>query len=385
MPELSTPGPPGPAEATGRRIALVLGSSTGGVGQHVRSVAAGLVETGARVAVAGSAATQERFDFAATGAAFVPVEISTRPRPGDAAVIRVLRSRLREADLVHAHGLRAGALAGLACPRHIPLVVTWHNLVTERGPAAVMVWALESFVARRATVSVVASDDLAPRVRSRGARNVRLGEVAAPERAVNRPVGEVRAELGAGQRPLVVTVARLHPQKGLDVLIEAAVAVAYHRPAGSSPDAQDGPPLFVVAGDGPLRDSLQRRIDDTAAPVVLLGHRDDVPDLLAAADLVVVSSVWEARSLAAQEALRAGRPLVATDVGGIPDLVGDGALLVPPGDPGRMAATVLRLLADPAAAGELSRRGSARAASWPDEAGTVSWLRGLYDELCATR
>ena len=88
-----------------------------------------------------------------------------------------------------------------------------------------------------------------------------------------------------------------------------------------------------MAGDGPLRAPLQARIDAEHLPVRLLGHRDDVPDLLAAADVVVSSAVWEGQPVGIQEALHAGAAVVATDVGGTGAVVGDAALLVPPADP----------------------------------------------------
>jgi len=97
----------------------------------------------------------------------------------------------------------------------------------------------------------------------------------------------------------------------------------------------------------------------------------------------VLPSVWEARSLTAQEALRAGRPLVATAVGGTPRLVGDGAVLVPPGDPLALGTAVRRLLDDPAAAAALAARGLAVAACFPTEQDTVAQVCALYAELLA--
>ena len=87
----------------------------------------------------------------------------------------------------------------------------------------------------------------------------------------------------------------------------------------------------MIAGDGPERAALAAQISRTNAPVVLLGARDDIADLLAAADVVALPSEWEARALVAQEALRAGVPLVTTAVGGLPSLVGDAAMFVPGG------------------------------------------------------
>jgi glycosyltransferase involved in cell wall biosynthesis len=82
-----------------------------------------------------------------------------------------------------------------------------------------------------------------------------------------------------------------------------------------------------------------------------------------------------------QEALRAGTPLVATQVGGIPDLVGDAAVLVPPNDVGALDAAVRRLLADPALRAEYARRGLRRAGQWPTEADTLAQVSAVYAEL----
>ena len=111
----------------------------------------------------------------------------------------------------------------------------------------------------------------------------------------------------------------------------------------------------------------------------------DAAELIAAADLAVLPSRWEARSVLAQQALVAGVPLVASRVGGIPELVGDGAALVPYGDPGALAATVLRLLDDAPGRRELARRGRRQAASWPTEDATVAQVLSVYDELTSPR
>ena len=134
---------------------------------------------------------------------------------------------------------------------------------------------------------------------------------------------------------------------------------------------------MVIAGSGPAYLPLAARISAARAPVTLLGHRTDVADLLAGADLAVVTSDWEARQLFAQEALRAGVPLVATAVGGLPELVGDAAVLVPPGDVdarrrGRTRAA--RRPRPPGRAGAARRR--SRRPAGPTEADTVAALAG---------
>ncbi|PZS03265.1 MAG: glycosyltransferase [Pseudonocardiales bacterium] len=360
----------------GLRIVLVLGSSTGGVGVHVRSLSAGLVAAGGVVTVCGPRATEELFGFTRTGARFRPVEIPAGGHCGTAVrSVRALRAVLADADLAHAHGLRAGwvaTLAGLGVPT--PLVVTWHNRVLATGAAGLTGAAVERVVARRSARTLATSADLADMARRRGARSVRLAPVAAPPLpAPSRSVDDVRSELGAGCAQLVVVVSRLHPQKGLDVLVNAAA-----RWRAATP-----PVLVVIAGEGPLRAELDAQIARTGGPVRLLGRRDDVVDLLAAADVVVLPSRWEARSLTAQEALRAGRALVATAVGGLPELVGDAALLIPPDDADALDRAVRRVLDDDRLRTDLATRGREQAASWPTEADTLAVVQTVYAEVVA--
>ena len=333
-------------DLAGVRVLLVLATSTGGVGRHVRSLTDGLTRLGAQVRVAGPSATNGVFGFPD----FVPVDIGSAPHPvRDARALVELRRLAGGVDLVHAHGLRAGAIA----PALRPLVVTWHNAQLTGSRLGAL---LERHVARRAIVTLAASQDLVDRARACGAADARLAPVAAP------PLVPTGRDPGL-PRPLVLAVGRLHPQKGYDVLVDALPLL--------------GECTVAVAGDGPLESELRAR----APGIRWLGRRDDVADLYAAADVVVLPSVWEARSLTAQEALRAGRPLVATDVGGIRDLVGDGAVLVPPGDARALATAVRRLLDDPAEAARVAARGAAVAATWPSERDTVEQVAAVYREL----
>ena len=333
-------------ELAGARVLLVLATSTGGVGRHVRSLTDGLRRLGADVRVAGPASTNGVFGFPD----FVTVDIGSAPHPArDARALVELRRLARDADVVHAHGLRAGAIA----PAMRPLVVTWHNAQLTGSRLGAL---LERHVARRATVTLGASQDLVDRARACGAADARLAPVAAP------PLLPTGRDPGL-PRPLVLAVGRLHPQKGYDVLVDALPLL--------------GECTVAVAGDGPLEAELASR----APAIRWLGRRDDVADLYAAADVVVLPSVWEARSLTAQEALRAGRPLVASDVGGIRDLVGDGAVLVPPGDAEQLGRAVRRLLDDPAEAAAVAAKGAAVAATWPTEQDTVEQVAAVYREL----
>jgi glycosyltransferase involved in cell wall biosynthesis len=231
---------------------------------------------------------------------------------------------------------------------------------------------LERTIARLADVTLGASYDLVRRARALGARDARLGQIAAPALgAATRSREEVRTEVGAGDRPIVLAVGRLAPQKAYGLLLDVAGRLRARTPV----------PLVLIAGAGPQRPALEARIEAEGLPVRLLGPRTDVPDLLAAADVVVLSSEWEARALAAQEALRAGRPLAATAVGGIPDLVGEAALLVPYNDPSALAGAIATILDDAGVATRLAMAGPVQAATWPDEDATIDAIVAVYREL----
>lgn len=365
----------------GRRIVELLATSTGGVGTHVRSVLPPVGAAGAAVQVCGPAATERLFRFTEAGAGFAPVEISAGLSPtADLRAVLALRRAAHGAELVHAHGLRAGLVAALARPRgegRWPLVLTLHNPVPSGGgPLRRVLRGAERIAVRGADVVLAASEDLAGNARRQGAPDVRLAPVAAPDLPPPvRSAGEVRAELGLPDgRPLVVAVGRLHPQKGYDVLLSAVGRWA-------ADDRLPEAPCVAIAGEGPLHDELAARIAGERLPVLLLGRRADIADLLRAADVCVLPSRWEARSLTAQEVVRAGTPLVATRTGGLPGLLGPAAELVPVGDDAALADAVVRLLTDPDAAARLADAGRRRAATWPDEAATARQPVAVYREL----
>ncbi|WP_117215336.1 glycosyltransferase family 4 protein [Allorhizocola rhizosphaerae] len=357
---------------TARRVMLVLASSTGGIGAHVASLAEGLAANGNTVDVAGPAATERQFRFTARGASFYALEIPPNLHPSDMRAVRSLRHLLAtvKPEVVHAHGLRAGLAATLARPA-CPLVVTWHNAPLRGGLRGRMHTLVERIVGRAAAVTLCASSDLVVRAKAVGAPDVRFAPIAAPAlRPPKRTRSAMRSALGVTDEQLVaVSVGRLHPQKGYDTLVQAAARW------------RDLHVRVFVAGEGPSYLDLAAQISELRAPVTLLGHRTDVADLLAAADVALVTSVWEARQLFTQEALSSGLPLIATAVGGIPELVGDAAVLIPPGDVEALDKAFQGLASDPALRADLAERGSARARELPDERSTVANVEKVYAEL----
>lgn len=368
------------------RVLLVQGSSAGGVGRHVAAVATGLVEAGHDVVVAGPTEALDDFGLASTGAVCAPVEIGDRPSPRrDAAAVGSLRRLGAAADVVHAHGLRAGGLAALGLARaprreRPPLVVTLHNLPVGGGRVQAVSAVLERLVARRSAAVLGVSGDLVQRMLDRGAPRAERALVPAPPGPPpSGPADEVRRwvreELGLDgtATALLVTVARLAPQKGLPLWCDALAELGRSRP--------DLDLLSVVAGDGPLRDALERRAATDSLPLRLLGRRADVADLFVAADVAVCPSVWEGQPLVVQEALRRGAPLVATDVGGTGEVAGDAALLVPYGDAGALATAVATLLDDPDERTRRHEAGLEQAAQLPTDADAVDQLDRLYRSL----
>ncbi|MFK4226841.1 glycosyltransferase family 4 protein [Streptomyces sp. NPDC019890] len=351
----------------------VLGGGSAGSSAHVRSLAAGLVARGVRVTVCAPAELEHVYDFPGSGARFAAV-----PRRSDPGAVGALRAACAGADVVHAHGLHAAVRTTLALSgQRVPLVVTWHTRSHADGARGQVLRLLERRAARAAAVVLGTCSELVDRARRRGARDARLAPVAVPAARGCPGVeeGKARAELGAVERPLLMAVGSLEPHRGYGTLLDAARLWRELDPM----------PLVVIAGEGRERAALRRRIEAEELPVRLMGRRDDIADLLSAADVALLPSRWEARSLLAQEALRLGVPLVATAVGGVPELVGEAAELVPYGDAAALAEAVARLLGDAERRAELTAAGRVQAGTWPTEDETIAQVLSVYDEVAARR
>jgi len=333
------------------RVLLLLGPSTGGIRRHVSALAMGLAERGWEVATAGPRGVLDGLPLPSPPAV-VDVPGGIDPR----SLVRARRQLAEladDVDVVHAHGLRAGWVAALAA-RHRPLVVTVHNVVLDEvdGRRAPMLRRVEARLPALCDAVVAVSDEIAERLAPVTPPG-RLHTVppVGPRPVAVRSAGEVRAELGVGGAPLVVTVARLHPQKGLATLLDAAALLVH--------DVRDV--RVVIVGEGPLEAELQARIEALHLDEVvqLAGSRPQAADELAAADVVAVPSVWESGPLVVAEALQLGRPVVATPVGFVPRLLVDGrsARIVPARDPAALAAALADVLRDPAAAAAMAAEG----------------------------
>ncbi|AFV11757.1 glycosyltransferase [Thermacetogenium phaeum DSM 12270] len=263
-------------------------------------------------------------------------------------------------DLVHTHGILAGIIGATAallagCRR---VVATAHNFPKPGTP---FFWAYRVFLALLARMQqshlITVSNALKKEIERLGwFPEDRISVVCNGLDVGYFPVGvartALREQLGInGNWPVIGTVARLEPQKGVRILLEALKYI----------DKEYGPVYLLIVGDGPERGSLQRFAVELnlAERVIFTGYRSDVRELLSLLDVVAVPSLSEGFSIFCLEALAAGRPVVASSVGGLRDLIQHErtGFLVPPGDAKAMGAVIVSLLSERVAASNLGRRG----------------------------
>lgn len=248
--------------------------------------------------------------------------------------LRTARTLIRawQPDVIHSHMFHANIFARLLrlTSRHgstIPLFCTAHSMREGGG--------LRMFVYRLTDPACT----LTTHVSTEGRSAMIASDAAPAERIIVMPNGidtarfapdatgrmQLRHTLGVSDHTRVLLhVGRLAPEKAQHILLEAFAHVHATRP-----DTH-----LLVAGDGPLRSALAEHINKAGLQraVTLLGNRDDIPALMQAADLFVMSSDIEGMPLAVAEALASELPVVATDVSGVRLLIGDHGRIVPPGD-----------------------------------------------------
>ena len=309
--------------------------------------------------------------------------------PGDAKALLRLYGVVRnfQPHIVHTHTAKAGFLGRIAARlARVPIVVhTYHGHVLSGYYGPVVNLALrrmEQGLARLSDRLVAVSDRVRDDLVTFGvaARErisvVPLGLDLAPFLECESLVGEFRRELGLDPaHQLVGIVGRLFPIKNHRLFLEAAARVA----------ARDAAARFVIVGDGTLRAELEAYTAalGLASCVFFTGWRHDLARVYADLDLLVVSSNNEGTPVSAIEAMASGRPVLATRVGGLADLVSDGVTgrLVAPRDAGTLASGILDLLADTGGRHRLGEEGRrvARARYHIDR--LVADVESLYEEL----
>ena len=397
------------------RVLELSAQAAGGVRAHIRQVSQLLAKDGHQVLLAGPSNVISPAPDAVDGACLrtYQIDIGARPSGADLKALHQLKQLATTAQVIHAHGLRAGALAVLAAKRlsaakRPRVVVTLHNLPVGSAPTRLVGKALHLVVVKGADYVLTVSPDLLEKAKQLGLKAGEIAVVPAPARSLSDCAGTASSEtdfettasldpasgpgagsgpgIGSGSgvdagsgcassseasfgaAPCLLTVARLAPQKGLDLLLETATLIK-----------QCGIDFtWLVAGDGPLKAQLNQQIATAALPVKLLGRREDIGALLSQADVVVQTSYWEGQPLTLREAMQASRAIVATDVGGSAyTLAGCGQLVEPQAGP--LADAVVAVISDPKRRETLEAASRAAVAKIPGE----TQLREQLDRVLA--
>jgi glycosyltransferase involved in cell wall biosynthesis len=324
-----------------RILVLVTLAETGGAQSYVAGLLPGL-QGRYDVVVAAHGDGPLREASRAAGARFVPLRHVRRPlhpaRDLLGLIELVVLMRRAAPDIVHANSSKAGVLGRLAAAAAgVPIrIFTVHGWAFSASSGLVSVlyrWA-DRLMAPLTTLTIC----VAERERTAGlAARTCIAErtVVIPNAIDVEAIPQARHD---GGPPLVVAVGRLAEPKDAMTLVRALAAVPGRRFAA------------LLVGDGPDRPCVEEEVNrlGVADAVALVGTRDDVPALLAGADVFALSSRSEGAPISILEAMAAGLPVVSSRVGGVPELVVDGetGLLVPPGDPAAMSAALGRLVAD---------------------------------------
>lgn len=301
-------------------------------------------------------------------------------------LVRFLRTR--PYDIVHTHTSKGGFVGRLAARlAGVPAIVhTVHGFAFHEGsPATVRRFysGLERIASRWCDRIVSVSEFHRKWAIELGVCEPRqitaipngIGEIA---RSAGADLYRLRGELGAHDGDLLIlSMARLAPDKGLKYLIEAAAALPLNA----------HPVRIVIAGDGPIREELEQfaRKLNVSDRVVFTGFREDVGDLLAASDLVVLPTLREGLSISLLEAMVAGKPIITTSIGSQREVASHGemALLVPPGDTLALSEAIFRLAGNPGLMVRLGANARSVYESFYTEGRMLQSYRRLYLDLLA--
>lgn len=278
----------------------------------------------------------------------------------DWSAVTQIRSLLAKHDVhvLHPHGYKADLYALAAASRNrVPLLATTHNwpskLLSMRAYAILDRLALRAF-----DKVIVVSDAVADILRHSGmaAEKVAMIPNGVDLDRFRSAVPKLRNEIGLAHNPVVGFVGRLVPDKGGALLVRAAQHVLTIHPNTT----------FVLVGEGPAHQEWKALAGELGIDkqVIFVGARDDMPEVYASFDMVVLPSLIEALPMCLLEAMAAGKPVIATRVGAVPRLVVEAqtGLLLEPGDVSALAQAILRLLENPDMACQLGENGRAHVA-----------------------
>lgn len=295
------------------------------------------------------------------------------------AIFRIMRIvRELRADVINTHSGKDSFLAGIAGRLSTlkPLIIRTRHLatpITSKTSYAVLphkVVTVSEYVRQYLISAGVGPDQVTAIPTGIDVGRFSSGSVK----------GDLRKELGIPQQiPLVGTVGILRHRKGHHILLEAIPKVLEQFPEAR----------FVFAGNGPLEERIRNKIDELglAGRVLMLGLRNDVPDVLAAIDLFVLPTLQEALGTSFLEAMAMEKPVIGSNVDGVGEVIRDGVngYLVAPGDAGLLAERIISLLADPALAARMGTAGKEMVRNGFTVERMCERMLFLYEELLSAR
>lgn len=371
------------AENGSRLLVVVTGLGSGGTERHLAAILPALVQRGVEVRLVplrgeGTLAPALRDG----GVTMIDVPRLPGPLRVLAGFLTVFRLCLTwRPGVVHLFLPEAYLVGGLAawCAGRRPRVMSRRSLNVYQT-AHPREAGIERWLHRRMDALVGNSRAICAELSAEGAAAERIAllpnGVVMPPATLTRE--QARAALSVGEGALVIAcVANLIPYKGHVDLVEAFARIRRNLPEGSV--------LLLVGRDDGMGVALtaQSEAREVIDHVRFLGERNDVADLLAAADVFVLASHEEGSPNAVIEAMSAGLPVIVTDVGGSPEAVADTGLVVPPRDPAALADALLRLGIDGQLRARLGAAAAARAAAEFSREACIARYLALYDALRA--
>lgn len=285
-------------------------------------------------------------------------------------------------DILHTHSFRPnlyGRMAGAVLrPSGLKIVAHYHNDYSDKWNAEAL--CIERKLAAVTDAGIAVSSAVADHVLEHVGTGCELAENGIDRTRVtggNRALGRAALGVSADAR-LVGLVGRVCRQKGIDTFVAAAITTALELP-----DA-----CFVVIGDGEDKDLLIRMTSllngaGLADRIQFAGYRDDMADILTALDLLAAPSRWEGFGLMLAEAMAAGVPVIASDVGGMPNVLGGAGLLVPPDDSDALSRAMVASLRDVTHRTEMARLGRVQSYRF-DWSQTASRVFNIYEQIART-
>lgn len=356
------------------KVLLVVRPAVGGMKEHVLALINNLDREKFCIAIACSHNSALEQAALAWGLEVFPVEVSAAVSPyKDGQAVYQLAKVLKgwSPDIVHPHGSKAALVARLACSmfsKPFAVVVTAHNFVysgSVRGWKQKALLCIEKYLDKKTNLYITVSqrlrEDLIHRLNLEPTKVVTIYNgldldkfnptLAREKSRVEK--GQVRAQFGlSSEKPVVGTIARFAPQKGIAYFIEMVAKLNQ-----TLPHVQ-----YLIIGDGPLRPDLERQAIKLGVreKIIFAGYREDIPSLLRAMDVFVLPTLSEGLGISVLEAQACLVPVVATMVGGIPEIITHGVtgILVPPRDGRSLALGVQQLLNDSQFSKDLANNGA---------------------------